>query len=295
MPRAARRGAKELKATTTGLTLVDALSVNATPTIDDYVGAVSEYVINVRTLPEGGPKQAQIALGNGLGRVLAAELAAKVPRMNLHPGELKVAGALRDTRADVSEAHELDGLRVAVELKPVNLAVGRALWNRFGDIRAFAVNIHLKFPFAVVGGVLAIPTWEEAKITKKMAAERSAAEAAMRERVADQLGDDAESGDADEDEDLREEEEAEALQAAAGDEVYQKSTLDLIHRLIQRLDKTRLRDTEADPAHLLEAVTVIVYDPGIPGLHPDLPDPDSKLRWGNFVSRMAEIYDARFD
>ena len=49
----------------------------------------------------------------------------------------------------------------------MNLAVGRAIWNRFGDIRTFAVNLHLKFPFAVIGGVLAIPTWEVAKTKKK--------------------------------------------------------------------------------------------------------------------------------
>jgi hypothetical protein len=294
MPPAARRGAKALKATTTGLELVDALSVNTKPTIQDYLNAVSEYVINVRTLSEGGPKQAQIALGGGLGRVLATELATKVPHMNPHAGELNVAGALRPARADVSESHELDGLRLAVELKPVNLAVGRALWNRFGDIRAFAVNIHLKFPFAVVGGVLAIPTWEEAKITKKMAAERSAAEAALRQSLADQVTDDAETSPADEEEDVREEDEAEALQAA-GDEVYQKPTLDLINRLVQRLAKTRLRDTEADPPHLLEAVTVIVYDPDTATLHPDLPPPGSGLRWDEFVSRMAELYDVRFD
>jgi hypothetical protein len=72
-----------------------------------------------------------------------------------------VSGALRAAKADVSEMHRLDGLRLAVELKPVNLAVGRAIWNRFGDIRTFAVNIHLKFPFAVVGGVLVVPTSEE--------------------------------------------------------------------------------------------------------------------------------------
>ncbi|MCH7810500.1 MAG: hypothetical protein IH863_07965, partial [Chloroflexi bacterium] len=71
-----------------------------------------------------------------------------------------VSGALRIAKADVSELHDLDGLRLAVEIKPVNLAVGRAIWNRFGDIRMFAVNLHLKFPFAVLGGVLAIPTWE---------------------------------------------------------------------------------------------------------------------------------------
>jgi hypothetical protein len=214
--------------------------------------------------------------------------------MSPHAGELKVAGALRPAQADVLEAHPLDGLRLAVELKPVNLAVGRALWNRFGDIRAFAVNIHLKFPFAVVGGVLAIPTWEEAKITKKMAAERSAAEAALRRSLADQISDDAEPSAADEDEDVREEDQAEALQAAGG-EVYRKPTLDLINRLVQRLDKTRLRDTEADPPHLLEAVTVIVYDPDTATLRPDIPPPRSGLRWDEFVSRMAEIYDVRFD
>jgi hypothetical protein len=51
-------------------------------------------------------------------------------------------------------------------LKPVNLAVGRAIWNRFGDIRTFAVNLHLKFPFAVLGGVLAVPTYEEVTTPK---------------------------------------------------------------------------------------------------------------------------------
>lgn len=294
MPPAPRRSAKPLKPTTTGLALVDALSVKTNPTIEDYLSAVSEYVIKVRTLSSGGSKQAQIALGSGLGRVLATELAAKVPRMNPHAGELRVAGALRPAQADVSEAHELDGLRLAVELKPVNLAVGRAMWNRFGDIRAFAVNIHLKFPFAVVGGVLAIPIWEEAKITKTMAAERSAAEAAVRQSLADQISDDAEPSATDQDEDIREEDEAEALQAAGAD-VYRKPTVELINRLVQRLDKTRLRDTEADPPHLLEAVTVIVYDPDTATLHPDLPPPGSSLRWDEFVSRMADIYDVRFD
>src|SRR5213075_3432256 len=90
---------------------------------------------------------------------------------NLYAGEKNVAGALRVVRADVSETHDLDGLRLAVEIKPVNLAVGRALWNRFGDIRTFAVNIHLKFPFAVVGGVLVIPTYEETGTSAAAAAE----------------------------------------------------------------------------------------------------------------------------
>ena len=45
----------------------------------------------------------------------------------------------------------------------MHLAIGRAPWNRFGDVRTFAVNIHLKFPFAVVGGILTLPTSERSR------------------------------------------------------------------------------------------------------------------------------------
>jgi hypothetical protein len=100
-------------------------------------------------------------MSSALGKALVADLRATTNwQGDARVGERKVAGALRVVNADVSELHELDGLRLAVEIKPVNLAVGRAIWNRFGDIRTFAVNLHLKFPFAVVGGVLAIPTYE---------------------------------------------------------------------------------------------------------------------------------------
>lgn len=75
-------------------------------------------------------------------------------------GEREVGGGLRNVKADVSEVSETDGLKLAVEIKPVHLAVGRAIWNRFGDVRTFAVNVHLKFPFAVVGGILTLPTTE---------------------------------------------------------------------------------------------------------------------------------------
>lgn len=74
-----------------------------------------------------------------------------------------MGGALRSAQADLSEVTHLDGLTLAVEIKPVHLAVGRAIWNRFGDIRTFAVNIHLKFPFAVVGGIMTLPTQERMK------------------------------------------------------------------------------------------------------------------------------------
>ena len=100
-------------------------------------------------------------MSSALSRALLGDIRKHLPRLEARTGETEVAGALRTAKADFSETHPLDGLRIAVELKPVHLAVGRALWNRFGDIRTFPVNIHLKFPFAVVGGVLTVPTFEE--------------------------------------------------------------------------------------------------------------------------------------
>jgi hypothetical protein len=152
---------KPPKALTVGVPAVDAFVLNPKPTMQDYVAASSAYVLASPGLADGPKKAAQIRLSSGLGRILKADLAPKLPpTADLFAGEREVSGALRSVNADLSELHELDGLRLAVEMKPVNLAVGRAIWNRFGDIRTFAVNLHLKFPFSVVGGVLVIPTWE---------------------------------------------------------------------------------------------------------------------------------------
>lgn len=146
----------------TGCPLVDRLDTLTPPTVDDYVAGASEYIRKHTQglLTTGQSKTAQIRLSNGLGRALLAELEKRLPGLKGVAGERVVSGALRTVNADVSESHALDGLRLAIEIKPINVAVGRAIWNRFGDIRTFAVNLHLKFPFAVVGGVLAIPTYE---------------------------------------------------------------------------------------------------------------------------------------
>lgn len=146
-----------------GLASVDRLYSLEPCGLDDYLSAASEYIRAGATLTDGQKKAAQIRLSAALGRALLRELRQHLPMTHATAGEHDVSGALRIARADVCELHPLDGLRLAVEIKPVNLAVGRAIWNRFGDIRTFAVNLHLKFPFAVVGGVLAIPTYEEAR------------------------------------------------------------------------------------------------------------------------------------
>lgn len=152
-----------------GLPQVDRLDRLETPRLQDYIDAASEYVRESESLKAGPKKKAQIRLSRALGEALLSELSDSIPRLanSGKASETKVAGALRTVQADVSESDRLDGLRLAVEIKPVNLAVGRAIWNRFGDIRTFAVNIHLKFPFAVVGGVLAVPSYEETGTGRK--------------------------------------------------------------------------------------------------------------------------------
>src|SRR5947209_1124410 len=147
----------------TGIGEIDKLANLQPCSIEDYIKGASAYVRQQATLAAGPKKASQIRLSKALAGVLAAAIESQLPQLRgrLITEEQRVAGGLRTANADVSEAHPLDGLRLAVELKPINLAVGRAIWNRFGDIRTFAVNIHLKFPFAVVGGVLVIPTYEE--------------------------------------------------------------------------------------------------------------------------------------
>jgi hypothetical protein len=155
------------------------------PDLDDYLSASSAYVLQGRNLPTKGnsesdsAKAAQGVLSKILGGVISRQLAERHRRLIVNElgaeafiqaqgrsphviqsvaAETKVAGGLRTAQSDVTEAHKLDGVRLAIELKPSYRAVGRAIWNRYGDVRAFAVNIHLKFPFAVVGGVQVLPT-----------------------------------------------------------------------------------------------------------------------------------------
>jgi hypothetical protein len=225
----------------TGIPLVDSLASLEAATISDYVAAVSEYVRLANSLTPSQKKMGQIRTSDALGRVVLAELQARLPHLTRgRAGERTVSGALRTVKADVSEFHQLDGLRLAIELKPVLLAVGRAIWNRFGDIRTFAVNLHLKFPFAVVGGIMPIPTYEE------------------------------EGG-------------------------VRRSTTPLVGRLISRLERAGGRETEGDAPHLLEGIGVVVFDPDNASFLPDLPPPDSPLRWNRFLDTLARAYEARFE
>lgn len=256
----------------TGVDDIDRLAALTTCTIADYIRGVSAYVKNQASLGKGPKKASQIRLANALARALAHDLVAALPdlKLNLVTEERKVAGGLRTANADVSESHVLDGLRLAVELKPINLAVGRAIWNRFGDIRTFAVNIHLKFPFAVVGGVLVIPIWEEIGTPEAQIAE-------ARELSEENAGSDID------------------LAAVEESVPARKSTTHLIERAIERLVRAGGRRSEAEAAHLLEGIAVVVYDPDSATISQTLPTPGKGLRWEEFVVDLASAYRARFE
>ncbi|MGH9067721.1 MAG: hypothetical protein ACRD0J_09570 [Acidimicrobiales bacterium] len=148
----------------TGLPLIDGLQSLERPTIEDYAGAAAQYIREASRIGPGPGKAAQVRLSKALAQAALGDLRDRgVALSHAVAGERNVGGGLRSAQADLSEVTHLDGLTLAVEIKPVHLAVGRAIWNRFGDIRTFAVNIHLKFPFAVVGGIMTLPTAERAR------------------------------------------------------------------------------------------------------------------------------------
>jgi hypothetical protein len=270
----------------TGIHDIDILQDASACTLDQYIAAVSAYVRENSRLAAGPKKSAQIRLSNALALAFVRDFRAHIPKgkkSTTNIGEHKISGGLRTGNVDVSETHELDGVRVAIEIKPVNLAVGRAIWNRFGDLRTFAVNIHLKFPFSVLGGILVIPTWEEvgSKAAKKAETTEEAIESEdIEEAVGALVADDGT-------------EEEGGLSGPVAP--LRKSTEHLIERAIMRLIRAGGRKTEGDAAHLLEGIAVVVYNPDDGVLHPTMPPVGSGLRWDEFIIALATAYRGRFE
>jgi len=133
------------------------------PELAQYLAEVCKYQdrlaqINAMSRDEAGKikKAEQLRLSSLLANVIASDLRKRGVR-DARAGEIAIAGALSRPRVDVSETSLEDGLKLGIEIKTVNEAAGRAMWNRVGDLRSFAVNYHLKFPYAVCGGVITVP------------------------------------------------------------------------------------------------------------------------------------------
>jgi hypothetical protein len=134
----------------------------------------------------------------------------------------------------------------------------------------------------VVGGVLVIPTFEESGTKQAAVANEGEQEIAD----GDSIEEVAFNGKVDE---------AEIADVDGGDASRRKSTRHLIERAVQRLIRAGGRKTEGDAPHLLEAISVVVYDPSNGELDANLPAAGSGLRWGEFIDSLVAAYKGRFE
>jgi hypothetical protein len=75
-------------------------------------------------------------------------------------GEMDISGGIKHQQMDIVLASPRDGLALAVDVKGLNTRenAGKNLKNRLGDFVSISVNFHLRFPYAAIGGVLAVPS-----------------------------------------------------------------------------------------------------------------------------------------
>ena len=101
-------------------------------------------------------------LAHELSHVLAAKLrAAGLRNTRPVPGGAKEAefqGGLSSKRVDVSYSDAKHGLMLGVSVKGINFpSFGKNLPNRFADLCTESVNLHMRFPFAVMGLLFVMP------------------------------------------------------------------------------------------------------------------------------------------
>jgi hypothetical protein len=63
---------------------------------------------------------------------------------------------------------------------------------------------------------------------------------------------------------------------------------------IGTLERLARRNAIDDPAHMAEAISLVVWNPSDGSIHPDIPKPESPLRVEQFSPRVEEIYLSRY-
>jgi hypothetical protein len=111
-----------------------------------------------------------------LSHGLAYALAAKLRDAGFHgtrpeaggPKEAQFQGGLSSKRVDVSYSDEMHGLMLGVSVKGINFpSFGKNLPNRFADLCTEAVNLHMRFPFAVLGVLFVMPEDADLDLTER--------------------------------------------------------------------------------------------------------------------------------
>ncbi|HVM29146.1 MAG TPA: hypothetical protein VM305_00035 [Candidatus Limnocylindrales bacterium] len=90
----------------------------------------------------------------------AEHLGRAMSLAELWVGEIEITGGIKPQQLDIVVASGRDGLALAIDVKGLNTRenAGKNLKNRLGDFVSIAVNFHLRFPYSVLGGVLALPS-----------------------------------------------------------------------------------------------------------------------------------------
>jgi hypothetical protein len=122
---------------------------NDPTTIDEYIAAFCDAPLT---------RGAVIRLSAQLGRVVATQIRALLPGVDLVAGHRSFAGSNRRHHLDVFIANMHAGLQLGIDVKGLNSAesVGKNWNNRVGDLHELAANHHGNSPKAVLGGVLVI-------------------------------------------------------------------------------------------------------------------------------------------
>jgi len=82
--------------------------------------------------------------------------------------EKEFEGGLGPKKVDVSFADERNGLMLAVSIKTISFEpFGKNLKNRFGDLCAEAITLHMRFPYSVVCALFAFPILADRDTEKK--------------------------------------------------------------------------------------------------------------------------------
>ena len=109
-----------------------------------------------------------------LSRALAEELAdglrqsgfRNVKPFRGQPGEKAFQGGLGPKRVDVSYSDDRHGLMLAGSIKTICFEpFGKNLKNRFGDLCTEAITLHMRFPYAVVCALFAMPEAADLDLT----------------------------------------------------------------------------------------------------------------------------------
>jgi hypothetical protein len=126
--------------------------------------------------PNSSPRETKKNFSEALSAALALHVAGGLRDTGFSgtrpfpggPGEKAFQGGLGPKKVDVSFSDEQHGLLLAVSIKTINFPeFGKNLKNRFSDVLAEAITLHMRFPYSVVGTLFAFPAAANQDITPR--------------------------------------------------------------------------------------------------------------------------------